>query len=183
MDIVYLRLVLRRLQCLIDLTLRTWMPLAKPLGNKNKNQKCRCMFYLPKYKRTRIDCNIGIEREQSIFRDTNDNVVPTKIVPRPLNWPIYGTKTVNCLFHFTAQNGKCEKQTNVSNFYFHILFSSSRAKHAHSTLPTPTLITITCTQVLWCLERLTRPTVSCDETTRTRLTICLPAQPSVCEAF
>jgi hypothetical protein len=55
--------------------------------------------------------------------------------------------------------------------------------HAHSTLPTPTLITITCTQVLWCLERLTRPTVSCYETTRTRLTICLPAQPSVCEAF
>jgi hypothetical protein len=55
--------------------------------------------------------------------------------------------------------------------------------HAHSTLPTPTLITITCTQVLWCLERLTRPTVSCCETTRTRLTICLPAQPSVCEAF
>ncbi len=57
--------------------------------------------------------------------------------------------------------------------------------HAHITLPTPTLITITlaCTQVLWCLERLTRPTVSCCETTRTRLTICLPAQPSVCEAF
>ena len=40
------------------------------------------------------------------------------------------------------------------------------------TLPTPTLITITCTQVLWCLERLTRPTVSCCETTRNRLTIC-----------
>ena len=55
--------------------------------------------------------------------------------------------------------------------------------HAHSTLPTPTLLTITCTQVLWFLERLTRPTVSCCETTRTRLTICLPAQPSVCEAF
>ncbi len=30
----------------------------------------------------------------------------------------------------------------------------------HNTLPTPTLITITCTQVLWFLERLTRPTVS-----------------------
>ena len=28
--------------------------------------------------------------------------------------------------------------------------------HAHSTLPTPTLLTITCTQVLWFLERLTR---------------------------
>ncbi len=55
--------------------------------------------------------------------------------------------------------------------------------HAHSTLPTPTLITITCNQVLWCLERMTRPTVSCSETTRTRLTICLPAEPSVCEAF
>jgi hypothetical protein len=50
---------------------------------------------------------------------------------------------------------------------------------AHRTFPTPTLITISCTQVLWCLERLTRPTVSCCETTRTRLTICLPTQPSV----
>jgi hypothetical protein len=29
--------------------------------------------------------------------------------------------------------------------------------HAHRTLPTPTLLTITCTQVLWFLERLTRP--------------------------
>ena len=47
--------------------------------------------------------------------------------------------------------------------------------HAHSTLPTPTLITITCTQVLWCLERLTRTTVSSSETTRTSLTICSPA--------
>jgi hypothetical protein len=56
-------------------------------------------------------------------------------------------------------------------------------RHAHSTLPTATLITITYTQVLWFLERLTRPTVSCCETTRTRLNICLPAQPSVCEAF
>ncbi len=55
--------------------------------------------------------------------------------------------------------------------------------HVHSTLPTPTLITITCTQVLWFLERLTRSTVSCCETTRIRLNICLPAQPSVCEAF
>ena len=55
--------------------------------------------------------------------------------------------------------------------------------HGHSTLPTPTLITITCTQVLWFLERLTRPAVSFCETTRTRLTICLPTQPSVCESF
>ncbi len=55
--------------------------------------------------------------------------------------------------------------------------------HAHSTLPTTTFITITCTQVLWFLERLTRPTVSCCETTRIRLNICLPVQPSVCEAF
>ena len=47
--------------------------------------------------------------------------------------------------------------------------------HLHSTLPTPTLLTITCTQVLWFLERLTRPTVSCWETTRTRLTVCLLA--------
>ena len=56
-------------------------------------------------------------------------------------------------------------------------------RHAHNTLPTPTIITITYTQVLWFLERLTRPTVSCCETTRTSLTICLPAQPSVCETF
>ncbi len=55
--------------------------------------------------------------------------------------------------------------------------------HAHITLPTPTLITITCTQVLWFLERLTRPTVSSCETTRIRLNICFPVQPSVCEAF
>ena len=55
--------------------------------------------------------------------------------------------------------------------------------HAHSTLPTPTLLTITCTQVLWFLERLTRPTVSYCVATRTRLTLCLPAQPSVCETF
>ncbi len=48
--------------------------------------------------------------------------------------------------------------------------------HAHSTLPTPTLITFTLTQVLWCLQRLTRPTFSHYETTRTRLTICLPTQ-------
>jgi hypothetical protein len=51
------------------------------------------------------------------------------------------------------------------------------------TLPTPTLITITCTQVLWFLECLARTTVSCYETTRIRLNICLPAQPSMCEAF
>ena len=51
--------------------------------------------------------------------------------------------------------------------------------HAHRTLPTPTLITIRCTQVLWFLERLTRSTVSCCETTRTRITICLPTEPSV----
>jgi hypothetical protein len=55
--------------------------------------------------------------------------------------------------------------------------------HAHSTLPTPTLLTITCTQVPWFLERLTWPTVSCCVTTSARLTVCLPAQPSVCEAF
>ncbi len=59
----------------------------------------------------------------------------------------------------------------------------SSLTHAHSTLPTPTLITITCTQVLWFLERLTRTEVSFYETTRTSLTICLPAQPSVGEAF
>ena len=47
--------------------------------------------------------------------------------------------------------------------------------HEHNTLPTPTLLTITCTQVLWFLERLARFTVSCCVTTRTRLTACLPA--------
>ncbi len=55
--------------------------------------------------------------------------------------------------------------------------------HVHNTLPTPTFLTITCTQVLWFLERLTRSTVSCYETTRTRLTVCLPTPPSMCEAF
>jgi hypothetical protein len=50
--------------------------------------------------------------------------------------------------------------------------------HAHSTLSTPTLLTITCTQVLWFLERLTRPVVSCCVTT-TRLTVCLPARRGV----
>jgi hypothetical protein len=55
--------------------------------------------------------------------------------------------------------------------------------HAHNTLSTPTLLTITCTQVLWFLECLTRPTVSSCETTRTRFTVCLPVQPSVCESF
>ncbi len=55
--------------------------------------------------------------------------------------------------------------------------------HAHNTLPTPTLLTITCTQVLWFLERLTRPTVSYWVTTRTRFTVCLPSQPSVSESF
>ncbi len=60
---------------------------------------------------------------------------------------------------------------------------SSSLTHAHNTLPTSTLITITYTQVLWFLESLTRPAVSFCETTRTRLTICLPTQPSVCEAF
>jgi hypothetical protein len=40
--------------------------------------------------------------------------------------------------------------------------------HMH-TAPSPLPRTITCTQVLWFLERLTRPTVSFSETTRTRL--------------
>jgi hypothetical protein len=55
--------------------------------------------------------------------------------------------------------------------------------HVHSTLPTSTVLTITCTQVLWFLERVTGPTISCCVTTRTSLTLCLPSQPSVCEAF
>ena len=54
--------------------------------------------------------------------------------------------------------------------------------HVHNTLPTSTILTITYTQILWFLERLTRPTVSC-ETTRTILTVCLPAQPSMSEVF
>jgi hypothetical protein len=49
----------------------------------------------------------------------------------------------------------------------------SSLTHAHNTLPTPTLITITCTQVIWFLECLTRPAVSFSETTRTRFTISL----------
>ena len=55
--------------------------------------------------------------------------------------------------------------------------------HPHNTLPTPTLLTITCTQVLWFLARLARPTASCYVITTTRLTVCLPSEPSVCEAF
>jgi hypothetical protein len=55
--------------------------------------------------------------------------------------------------------------------------------HAHITLLTPTLLTITSTQVLWFLECLTWPTVSCCLTTSTRLTVCLPVQPSVYETF
>jgi hypothetical protein len=54
--------------------------------------------------------------------------------------------------------------------------------HAHNTLPMTTLLTITC-QLLWFLECLTRPTVSCCVTTRTGITVCLPTQPSVCEVF
>jgi hypothetical protein len=53
--------------------------------------------------------------------------------------------------------------------------------HAHSTLPTPTFLTITCTQVLWFIECLTWTTVSYWVTTSTSLTVCLPVQPSVCE--
>ncbi len=39
------------------------------------------------------------------------------------------------------------------------------------------------TQVLWFLEYLVKTTVSCSVTTRTRITVCLPTQPSVCEVF
>jgi hypothetical protein len=42
---------------------------------------------------------------------------------------------------------------------------------------------LTITQVLWFLECLTWSTVSCCVITRTRLTVCLPVQPSVYEAF
>jgi hypothetical protein len=55
--------------------------------------------------------------------------------------------------------------------------------HPHITLPTRTVLTITCTQVLWFLERLTRSVVSYCVTTRTRLTVCLPGQPRLCEVF
>ncbi len=54
---------------------------------------------------------------------------------------------------------------------------TTRSHNVHRTLPTPTLLTITWTQVLWFLESLTRPTVTCCVTTRTRLTVCLPVQP------
>ena len=56
----------------------------------------------------------------------------------------------------------------------------STSPHHNKQRITPTLITITSTQVLWCLERLTRTTVSYYETTRTNLTICLPARNPVC---
>ena len=36
---------------------------------------------------------------------------------------------------------------------------------------------------IWMTGCLTWPTLSCCVTTSTRLTVCLPAQPSVCEAF
>jgi hypothetical protein len=55
--------------------------------------------------------------------------------------------------------------------------------HPHNTLPTVTRLTITYTQVLWFLERLTRPKVSLCVTTRTRVTVCLPVEPRVCETF
>jgi hypothetical protein len=64
----------------------------------------------------------------------------------------------------------------------------SSLTHVHNIqtpiLPTPTLLTFTCTQVLWFLSSLTRSRTS-GVTTRpaTSLTIFLPAQPSVCEAF
>ncbi len=55
--------------------------------------------------------------------------------------------------------------------------------YVHNTLPTSMLLTISYTQVLWFLECLTRPTVSCCVTTRTRLIVCLPTQPIVFKVF
>ena len=62
----------------------------------------------------------------------------------------------------------------------------SSLTHVHiiqsHTLPTTTLLTFMCTQVLWCLARLVRPRVS-GVTMRPILGLLffLPAQPSVCE--
>ncbi len=52
--------------------------------------------------------------------------------------------------------------------------------HTQITLPTPTILTITFTQLLWFLDRLVRSTVSYYLTTRTRL---FHVQQSVCETF
>jgi hypothetical protein len=57
----------------------------------------------------------------------------------------------------TKMRCACSNKEGLSAFLLH---AHRIFVHAHSTFPTPTLITITCTQVLWCLERLTRPTVS-----------------------
>jgi hypothetical protein len=59
----------------------------------------------------------------------------------------------------------------------------SSLTHAHSTLPTPTLITITWTQVLWFLECLTRTAVSFCETTRTSLLYVYPRNPVCARRF
>ena len=83
----------------------------------------------------------------------------------------------NPLYLRVYDNRDSSRQTSPSPSLYYSL------THAPNTLPTPTHLTITWTQVLWFLERLTRPTVSYYVTTRTRFTVCLPTQPSVCEVF
>ena len=78
MDIVYLRLLLRRLQCLFDPT-RTWT-LCNPLKRKQKAEMSLDSSF-PKYKRTRIDCNIKKEYEQSTFCDLKINLYVPKLYP------------------------------------------------------------------------------------------------------
>jgi hypothetical protein len=92
--------------------------------------------------------------------------------PQPL------TESVSRLMHLRVYDSRDSSHQSVPSpsLYYSLT-------HAHNTLPTPTILTITCTQVLWFLERLTRPTVSCCVTTRTSLTVCLPTQPSVFETF
>ena len=97
MDIVYLRLLLRRLQCLFDPT-RTWT-LCNPL---KRNQKAEMSLdrSFPKYKRTRIDCNIKKEYEQSTFCDPKDKVVPYQ------NCALSSKTAIHVPFY--GQNGKSE---------------------------------------------------------------------------
>jgi hypothetical protein len=55
--------------------------------------------------------------------------------------------------------------------------------HTHNTLSTPTLLTITYTQVLWFLECLTNPTVSCCETIGLGLLYVYPYNPVCVSRF
>jgi hypothetical protein len=87
--------------------------------------------------------------------------------PQPL------TESVTRLMHLRVYDCRDRSHQSVPSPSLYYSFT-----HTHNTLPTPTLLTITCTQVLWFLERLTRPTVSYWVTTKTSLTVCLPVTNS-----